>query len=111
FLARLPVQTQRNRCGVFAEYTFSPSDKFDAVLGIRQDYNNLYGWFTTPRAVLRYEPVMGSTFRVSSGRGQRTANIFAENLGIFASSRNILGLNELANGAGAYGLKPEVSWN
>lgn len=97
--------------GVFAEYTFSPSDKFDAVLGIRQDYNNLYGWFTTPRAVFRYEPIMGSTFRISSGRGQRTANIFAENLGIFASSRNILGLNELANGAGAYGLKPEVSWN
>lgn len=97
--------------GVFAEYTFSPSEKFDAVLGIRQDYNNLYGWFTTPRAVLRYEPILGTTLRLSSGRGQRTANIFAENLGIFASSRSIAGLANLANGEGAYGLKPEVSWN
>ncbi|MGO1649989.1 MAG: TonB-dependent receptor domain-containing protein [Sphingobacterium sp.] len=97
--------------GVFAEYTFSPSDKFDAVLGLRQDYNNLYGWFTTPRAVLRYEPILGTTLRLSSGRGQRTANIFAENLGIFASSRNIAQLSDLANGAGAYGLDPEVSWN
>ena len=97
--------------GVFAEYTFSPSEKFDAVLGIRQDYNNLYGWFTTPRAVLRYEPIMGTTFRISSGRGQRTANIFAENLGIFASSRSIKDLGMLVSGADAYGLKPEVSWN
>ncbi len=97
--------------GVFAEYTFSPSEKFDAVLGIRQDYNNLYGWFTTPRAVLRYEPILGTTLRLSSGRGQRTANIFAENLGIFASSRAINGLANLANGEHAYGLKPEVSWN
>lgn len=97
--------------GVFAEYTFSPNDKFDAVLGLRQDYNNLYGWFTTPRAVVRYEPVLGTTFRLSSGRGQRTANIFAENLGIFASSRNIQHLSDLANGPRAYGLAPEVSWN
>ena len=97
--------------GAFAEYTFSPNEKFDAVLGLRQDYNNIYGWFTTPRAVLRYEPVLGTTIRLSSGRGQRTANIFAENLGIFASSRTINGLSTLVNGEGAYGLKPEVSWN
>lgn len=97
--------------GLFAEYTFSPSDQFDAVLGLRQDYNNLYGWFTTPRAVLRYEPVMGTTFRLSSGRGWRTANIFAENLGIFASSRSIAQLSDLVEGAGAYGLKPETSWS
>jgi len=97
--------------GAFAEYTFSPNEKFDAVLGIRQDYNNLYGWFTTPRAVLRYEPIVGSTFRVSAGRGQRTANIFAENLGIFASSRVIQQLEQRTMGTKAYGLKPEISWN
>jgi len=96
--------------GAFAEYTFSPSEKFDAVLGIRQDYNSLYGWFTTPRAVLRYAPVAGTTFRLSSGRGQRTANIFAENISILASSRNI-DFAHYANTAVAYGLRPEVSWN
>lgn len=97
--------------GAFAEYTFSPSENFDAVLGLRQDYNNLYGWFTTPRAVLRYQPTLNTTLRLSSGRGQRTANIFAENLGIFASSRTINNMAGLINGANAYGLKPEVSWN
>ncbi|HMR18522.1 MAG TPA: TonB-dependent receptor [Sphingobacterium sp.] len=96
--------------GIFAEYTFSPDENFDAVLGLRQDYNSLYGWFTTPRAVLRYAPTPGTTLRLSSGRGQRTANIFAENLGIFASSRNIdLALHTNSNIA--YNLQPEVSWN
>jgi outer membrane receptor for ferrienterochelin and colicin/copper chaperone CopZ len=96
--------------GAFAEYTFSPNDRFDAVLGLRQDYNSLYGWFTTPRAVLRYAPTGSTTLRLSSGRGQRTANIFAENLGIFASSR-LIDLAAYTGGNVAYNLQPEVSWN
>ncbi len=96
--------------GGFFEYTYSPSDKFDAVAGIRGDYNNLYGWFATPRVHLRYQPVAGSTFRVSGGRGQRTANIFAENTAALASARivRIVGANTAEK---AYGLKPEVAWN
>ncbi len=96
--------------GGFFEYTYSPSDKFDAVLGIRGDYNNLYGWFATPRAHLRYQPVVGSTFRLSSGRGQRTANIFAENTAALASSRMVRIASANANDR-AYGLRPEVAWN
>src|SRR5690606_19552741 len=96
--------------GAFAEYTFSPSEKFDAVLGIRQDYNSLYGWFATPRAVLRYAPVSGTTVRLSSGRGQRTANIFAENMSVLASSREIDFAAYQSSGT-AYNLRPEVSWN
>ncbi|MGO1242560.1 MAG: TonB-dependent receptor domain-containing protein [Sphingobacterium sp.] len=97
--------------GAFAEYTYAPTENFDAILGLRQDYNSIYGWFTTPRAVVRYAPTTGMTLRLSSGRGQRTANIFAENMGIFASSRSI-NLTELSTTDGtAYGLDPEVSWN
>lgn len=96
--------------GGFAEYTFTPNEKFDAVLGLRQDYNSLYGWFTTPRLVVRYAPTTTTTLRLSSGRGQRTANIFAENMSLFASSRAI-DLEKLAAGDKAYGLAPEVSWN
>lgn len=95
--------------GAFFEYTFTPSDKFDIVAGIREDYNSLYGWFTTPRLNVRYEPIKGTVIRASAGRGQRTANIFAENNGIFVSSRQV---NIIAPGAtGAYGLPPEVAWN
>jgi outer membrane receptor for ferrienterochelin and colicin len=95
--------------GAFFEYTFTPSEKFDIVAGIREDYNSLYGWFTTPRLNVRYEPFKGTVIRASAGRGQRTANIFAENNGVFISSRQV---NIVASdAAGAYGLQPEVAWN
>ncbi|MFC3196775.1 TonB-dependent receptor domain-containing protein [Parapedobacter deserti] len=96
--------------GGFFEYTYSPSDKIDAVAGIRGDYNSLYGWFFTPRIHLRYQPVPGTTFRLSGGRGQRTANIFAENTAALASSRTVRIMTANA-GENAYGLKPEVAWN
>jgi outer membrane receptor for ferrienterochelin and colicin len=94
--------------GAFLEYTFNYLDMFSAVAGIRADYHNLYGMFYTPRLHLRYEPVDKTVIRVSLGRGQKTASIFAENMGIFASSRSIN-----LQGASAdlpYGLEPEVAW-
>jgi len=96
--------------GGFFEYTYSPSSQLDVVAGFRGDYNNLYGWFATPRLHVRYEPLPGTTIRLSSGRGQRTANIFAENNAALASARTvrILSSNAVKN---AYGLRPEVAWN
>ncbi len=95
--------------GAFFEYTFTPSENFSAVTGIRVDHNSLFGVFVTPRLNLRYEPVKGTVFRFSAGRGQRTANIFAENTSVFVSARNV---NILSSGTGgAYGLQPEVAWN
>lgn len=95
--------------GVFAEYTFTPDTKFSAVVGMRADHNNLFGYFVTPRLNLRYQPVKGTTIRGSVGRGQRTANIFAENTSVFVSARQV---NIIASGNGkAYGLNPEVAWN
>ena len=105
-----PFNRTETVTGVFAEYTFSPSEKFDMVLGLREDYNSLYGWFTTPRLVSRYIPFTGNTIRFSTGRGQRTANIFAENMSMLASSRTI-DYTALKNNNDAYGLRPEVSWN
>ena len=96
--------------GGFLEYTYSPSSQFDAIVGIRGDYNNLYGWFATPRLHIRYQPLAGTTMRISSGRGQRTANIFAENTAALASSRAVRILADNA-GENAYGLQPEVAWN
>lgn len=95
--------------GAFFEYTYTPSDKFDVVAGIREDHNSLYGWFTTPRLNIRYEPIKGTVIRASVGRGQRTANIFAENNGVLVSARTVEIM--AADARGAYGLKPEVAWN
>jgi outer membrane receptor for ferrienterochelin and colicin len=95
--------------GAFFEYTYNLKEKFDVVAGLRADHNSLFGFFATPRVNVRYEPVSGTTIRLSAGRGQRTANIFAENLGNLVSARtvNIIGA---ADGK-AYGLDPEVAWN
>ena len=95
--------------GGFFEYTFSPSTLFDLVAGIREDYNNLYGWAATPRLHLRYQPFTGTIIRGSLGRGQRTANIFAENNSVLVSSRSVQILPS-TNGK-AYGLLPEIAWN
>ena len=56
---------------------------------MRIDHNNLFGWFATPRLNARYEPVKNTVIRISAGRGQRTANIFAENMGALVSARQV----------------------
>ena len=95
--------------GVFGEYTFTPNDKFSAVAGLRADHNSLFGYFITPRLNLRYEPVTGTVIRLSAGRGQRTANIFAENTSVLVSARQV---NIIGAAAGkAYGLNAEIAWN
>lgn len=95
--------------GAFIEYTYTMNEHFNVIGGLRADYNNLYGWFATPRINIRYSPVHGTTFRLSAGRGQRTANIFAENMAVFVSERTVQVLQS-TNGI-AYGLQPEISWN
>lgn len=94
--------------GGFFEYTYTPDTRLGIVAGIRTDHNNLYGWFLTPRLHLRYEPVKGTSIRISAGRGQRTANIFAENNSVLVSARNIV---VPVSNQNAYGLNPEVAWN
>lgn len=98
-----------NVAGAFFEYTYTMNDKFTAVAGLRADYNNLYGAFATPRLNVRYEPIKGTVIRLSAGRGQRTANIFAENMGVLVSARKV---DIISNSTRkAYGLQPEVAWN
>jgi outer membrane receptor for ferrienterochelin and colicin/copper chaperone CopZ len=95
--------------GAFFEYTYDYLSKLSVVAGIRTDHDNLFGWFVTPRINIKYEPLKGTTIHISAGRGQRTANIFAENTSVFVSARQVNILN--ASAGKAYGLDPEVAWN
>ena len=97
-----------NSVGAFFEYTFDDNEKWSYVLGGRIDYHNRLGVFLTPRAHIRYKPFEKTTFRLSAGRGKRSANIFAENQQLFASSRQFQILD--TNGE-IYGLDPEIAWN
>ena len=95
--------------GAFFEYTYRHLEQFTAVAGLRADYHNLFGLFITPRLHLRYAPDEKTVLRASAGRGQRTASIFAENIGVLASARGIVIHSEDPDKP--YGLDAEVAWN
>lgn len=95
--------------GMFTEYAYNYLEKFNLVAGLRVDNNNLYGAFLTPRLHVRYAVAKKTVIRASIGRAQRTANIFAENLGFMAGNRQF-DIQNPVNGK-AYGLDPEVAWN
>ncbi len=94
--------------GIFAEYNTSAGDKWDFVFGLRGDYHNNFGLLINPRVHAKYAPSEFQAWRFSAGRGIRTASIFAENPGIFVSSRVI---NILGEGDTPYGLGQEIAWN
>ncbi|WP_194766820.1 TonB-dependent receptor [Tamlana sp. I1] len=94
--------------GAFFEYNFDNLDKLNLTAGIRIDHHNLLGTFITPRFHAKYTPWEKSAIRMSFGRGKRSANIFAENQNMFATSRTF----NIQNSNGAiYGLDPEIAWN
>ena len=101
-------QRTENSLGAFFEYSYDNLGDLNLTAGLRIDTDNLLGTFLTPRIHVRYTPWDDSAFRLSAGRGKRSANIFTENQKMFASSRAINILD--ANGS-IYGLDPEIAWN
>ena len=101
-------QRTENSLGAFFEYSYDNLGDLNLTAGLRIDTDNLLGTFLTPRIHIRYTPWEDSAFRVSAGRGKRSANIFTENQKMFASSRTI---NILDTNGSVYGLDPEIAWN
>ena len=108
FVNTVDFERTESSAGAFFEYAFDNLDAINLTAGIRIDYHNLMGLFVTPRFHLRYTPWEKSALRVSFGRGKRSANIFAENQSIFATSRT---LNITSSNGKIYGLDPEIAWN
>ena len=96
--------------GIFGEYTYKSSEKFSVLVGGRADYHNNFGLFFTPRLNIRYAPEQTTVIRIAAGRGQKTASIFAENIGMFATNREII-VEGSGNDKTPYGLNAEVAWN
>ena len=90
--------------GVFAEYTFKPSEKLTLMTGIRADNHNRFGTFYTPRLHFRYQPDPRITFRMSAGKGYRTANVLAENSYLLANYRQLDFDEEIQEAAWNFGL-------
>lgn len=103
--ARLPLAHDREHESVgggYVQYTYSMGDKFVAMAGLRADRSSQAGWFVTPRAHLKFHPSDVMTFRVSAGKGYRTARPIDENNYLFAGSRRV----EIAPD-----LEQEEAWN
>lgn len=84
-------QKNENIPGIFAENTFNwNNNKWVWISGIRLDHHNQFGYYLTPRTLLKYDIREGSTIRASIGTGWRTVNLFSENNNLLVSSRNIV---------------------
>ncbi len=101
-------QRIENSFGGFFEYAYDDLENLTLTAGLRADQHNRFGFFVTPRIHLRYTPWEKSAWRISAGRGIKSANIFAETQNMFASSRQI---NIRDEGGKIYGLDPEIAWN
>ena len=92
-----------NIAGLFTENTMIFfKGKLTWIMGIRADNHNSFGWNITPRTLLKYDPTTKLTIRANIGTGWRTVNFFSENIGLLASSRDIVFLEAL---------KPEKALN
>jgi len=88
--------------GAFFQYSYTYPEKFNLIIGVRGDYNSLYGFFFTPRIHMKYDITDKLALRASAGRGYRSPNVIAENTSLLASSRKIIYESEV---------KAEEAWN
>lgn len=94
---------EENIPGVFAENTFHFQDeRWVWVAGFRADWHNRFGWYATPRTMLRFNPNPNLDLRGSIGSGWRTVNLFPENIALLVGNRDIVF---------AEPLRPERAWN
>lgn len=77
--------------GAFGQFTFHHGTYFTGTLGLRYDYNSAFRrHLFTPRLHFRWEPIEKLVLRGTVGKGFRSANPITENLGILASSRELV---------------------
>lgn len=87
--------------GIFAENIFTFA-KVKLIAGLRADKHQDFRLAFTPRLMLRYDADEHTILRASAGRGWRMVNLFAENIGLLAGSREIVFEEALL---------PERAWN
>ena len=76
--------------GLYAQYTYTLSDKLVAMAGLRADHSSVFGTFVTPRLHLKFTPTEAITLRLSAGKGYRTVHALAENHYLLASGRQLV---------------------
>ena len=76
--------------GLFLENSFSWNSNNTALItGIRLDNHNEYGFFATPRLLIKHNINKNTSIRINAGSGWRTVNIFSENIKLMGSNKTI----------------------
>ncbi len=96
--------------GAYLEYNYDNGGSVSVIGGLRGDYNTLYSnFFVTPRLHARYSFNENTSIKLGAGRGQRTPNVVAENIGLLASSRRWNFVTQPIFSTD--GILPEVAYN
>lgn len=74
--------------GAFAEYNYTPNERFTTIAGFRADHYNLFGNFYSPRLYMKFNPTSETVIKGSVGKAFRVPNLFAENIPLMASGRS-----------------------
>jgi len=88
--------------GVYAEATIEPHKNLTVLLGLRNDWHNMYGSRLTPRAHVKWNASQELVVRASLGRGWRVPSVITENVSSFINSRNVYFDSTF---------RPEDAWN
>ncbi len=102
-VTRLNQSEKTHLPGIFVQNLIELKDTSELLLGLRYDYNSLYGNILTPR--LNYKlsnKNRTSTLRLSAGSGYRVVQVFTEDHAALTGARDVVFLNDL---------DPERSWN
>ena len=82
--------------GIYAENTLSMLEgNLIWTAGLRSDHHQIHGNRITPRTFVKYDLSPKTTIRANAGTGWRMTNLFSEQIGLLASSRNIIFTEEL----------------
>lgn len=89
--------------GIFIQDEIKIDKQNRLLLGVRYDYNSIYGSIFTPRLNFKTSnKEQSSIFRFSMGSGYRVTQLFTEDHAALTGARDVVFLNDL---------KPEKSWN
>lgn len=81
--------------GAYFEYAYNNLGKTILVLGLRDDYHNLYGNKISPRIHFKQDIGLNQTLRLSAGTGFRVSNPLADYYGNLVSSRTVQFLDKI----------------
>lgn len=89
--------------GIFVQDEIKVTENSKLLLGLRYDYNSIFGNVFTPRANYKWSSKnKKNIIRLSTGSGYRVANVFTEDHAALTGARKVTFLSDL---------KPETSWN